>query len=428
MHTYARAVLALPSILALLLVVGCNTNKNTNININGGSPTAPSESVQAQATVTKGILTFQCTALTAQTFQVSTNVAVTLSSTNTNVATMSPSSLPIGNDQVVTVTPHGSTAGTASIDIRQGTNGPILASVAISVECPGTTPPPPTAPTLTFTANPGTINSGGSSTLRWESANCVLPLVKSGGWSGNETNPNSSQSVSPTVSTTYNMRCNGSAPGSVIEKSVTVVVNTGTTSPPPVLTSIDYSPQGGSRAVGTQQQLTARCLDQFSNEISCGGNVEWSSSATNIFSVSSTGQLTAQLSALSVGSGVNVCATRGSLQKCYGWNATANAANLQVNQNSLTLQAPGATCVATSSTFVATSNQPITLSGYNTSLISVSTTTPASGQVVTVTGVVAGQTNITVTSGGETRIVQVTVNACQPPAVVFTLSPSFLQL
>ena len=77
----------------------------------------------------------------------------------------------------------------------------------------------PTAPTLSFRASPGGIPPGASSTLSWSSTNatsCSGVGFSPSGVSG-------SLSVSPTVTTTYNITCTGS--GGSTTRRASVIVN-----------------------------------------------------------------------------------------------------------------------------------------------------------------------------------------------------------
>ncbi len=85
------------------------------------------------------------------------------------------------------------------------------------------------APTVTLTANPGTINAGQSSTLTWSSTNATN-CNATGAWSGTRA-LSGSQSVSPSQTSTYTVTCTGT--GGSANRSVTVTVNTPTPPPPP---------------------------------------------------------------------------------------------------------------------------------------------------------------------------------------------------
>jgi hypothetical protein len=88
-------------------------------------------------------------------------------------------------------------------------------------------PPPPAAPTVTFSANPLTINSGGSSNLSWSSTN-TTGCTASNAWSGTKA-VSGNQSISPTSPSTYTLTCSGA--GGSANKSVTISINP--VNPPP---------------------------------------------------------------------------------------------------------------------------------------------------------------------------------------------------
>ena len=79
-----------------------------------------------------------------------------------------------------------------------------------------------TAPVATLSASPSSIDPGQSATLSWTSTNATS-CTASGGWSGTRTSAGI-VSVSPTVTSTYTLSCNG-ADGSASD-SVSVTVNT----------------------------------------------------------------------------------------------------------------------------------------------------------------------------------------------------------
>ncbi len=84
-------------------------------------------------------------------------------------------------------------------------------------------PPPPAAPTASLTANPSTIEKGQSTTLTWETQNATDVSIDGIGG----VQPNGSQSVSPTDSTTYHLVAKGA--GGTQEATARVTV----TQPPP---------------------------------------------------------------------------------------------------------------------------------------------------------------------------------------------------
>ncbi len=84
------------------------------------------------------------------------------------------------------------------------------------------------APTLTLTANPSTINAGQSTTLSWSSTNansCTLGVT---GFNSVFVDAADSQLVTPPLGTSYTLTCTG--PGGSVTKSVTVTVGSTTSS------------------------------------------------------------------------------------------------------------------------------------------------------------------------------------------------------
>ena len=82
---------------------------------------------------------------------------------------------------------------------------------------------PPSAPTVSLTASPTTIDEGNSTTLSWNSTNAVSCNWTGGGLSGSA--PTSgSMSVSPTTDTTYSISCSNLV-GDTASDSVSITVN-----------------------------------------------------------------------------------------------------------------------------------------------------------------------------------------------------------
>ncbi|HSM58703.1 MAG TPA: PKD domain-containing protein, partial [Candidatus Sulfomarinibacteraceae bacterium] len=75
-------------------------------------------------------------------------------------------------------------------------------------------------PTVTLTADPASIASGGSSTLSWSSTD-ASSCEASGGWNGSKST-SGSESVSPEETTTYTLTCTGD--GGTAQASATVTV------------------------------------------------------------------------------------------------------------------------------------------------------------------------------------------------------------
>ena len=104
--------------------------------------------------------------------------------------------------------------GTWTVTLRDTAGA--TASRTFTVTYSPTSPPP--GPTLSFTASPGSITSGQSSTLNWSSTN-TTSCTASGGWTGAKS-VSGSQVVSPSATTTYTLSCSGT--GGSVTQSATV--------------------------------------------------------------------------------------------------------------------------------------------------------------------------------------------------------------
>jgi len=78
-------------------------------------------------------------------------------------------------------------------------------------------------PTLTFNPNPGTIDSGDSSTLTWTPTNADT-CTASGGWSGSKSSTGGTEVVTPSVDTQYYLECWNSEGDSTGKRLATVFV------------------------------------------------------------------------------------------------------------------------------------------------------------------------------------------------------------
>lgn len=99
----------------------------------------------------------------------------------------------------------------------------------------GGTPPPPNAPTLTFTASPTTISTGATSTLSWQAQNAT-GCTASNGWTGTQSTNGTTQ-VNPVATTTYALDCTGA--GGSVHKEVTVGVKVA--GPPPASPTLNFT-------------------------------------------------------------------------------------------------------------------------------------------------------------------------------------------
>lgn len=93
-------------------------------------------------------------------------------------------------------------------------------------------PPPPPAPTASISVNPNTIQAGQSASLTWETTNATDVSIDGIG----AVQPNGSQSVSPSDSTTYHLVAKGS--GGTQEATARLTVTQAPPPPPPPTASV----------------------------------------------------------------------------------------------------------------------------------------------------------------------------------------------
>ncbi|HWZ78645.1 MAG TPA: peptidoglycan-associated lipoprotein Pal [Candidatus Sulfotelmatobacter sp.] len=93
-------------------------------------------------------------------------------------------------------------------------------------------PPPPPSPTASISVAPATIQAGQSATLTWQTSNATDVSIDGIG----AVQPNGSQSVSPTDSTTYHLTAKGS--GGTQEATARLTVTQAPPPPPPPTPSV----------------------------------------------------------------------------------------------------------------------------------------------------------------------------------------------
>jgi peptidoglycan-associated lipoprotein len=94
-------------------------------------------------------------------------------------------------------------------------------------------PPPPPQPTASLTANPDTVNKGESTTLTWQTTNATDVSIDNG---VGTVQPNGSQQVTPSDSTTYTLTAKGE--GGTQTGTARVTVNAPPPPPPPQQTTV----------------------------------------------------------------------------------------------------------------------------------------------------------------------------------------------
>jgi hypothetical protein len=97
-------------------------------------------------------------------------------------------------------------------------------------------PSSPITPTVTLNANPGSVASGGVSTLSWNSTG-ANECTASGAWSGSKATSGSQSTGTLTTTSTYSLSCSGAAGNASASATVTV----GSASSPPTV-SLSASP------------------------------------------------------------------------------------------------------------------------------------------------------------------------------------------
>lgn len=93
-------------------------------------------------------------------------------------------------------------------------------------------PPPPPSPTASISASPNTVQAGQSSTLSWQTTNATDVSIDGIG----AVQPNGTQQVSPTDSTTYHLMAKGA--GGTQEATARITVTQAPPPPPPTTSSL----------------------------------------------------------------------------------------------------------------------------------------------------------------------------------------------
>ena len=73
------------------------------------------------------------------------------------------------------------------------------------------------APTVTISANPTSVSSGGSSTLTWSSTNATS-CTASGGWSGSKATSGTQTLANLTTTATYTLTCTGTEEAAAVRR------------------------------------------------------------------------------------------------------------------------------------------------------------------------------------------------------------------
>ncbi len=157
-----------------------------------------------------------------------------------------------------------------SYNFRLWDNDNILVQHAVSNTVTVVAPP-----SVTLSANPTTVTSGGSSVLTWTVGGSVTSCTASGSWSGAKSTSGGSQSTGALASSqTYNLSCTGPG-GTTVVTPVTVTV----TAPSTYTLTISPNPSPGGRITGTGINCGVDC----SESISGGTNITLTASPTSSY-------------------------------------------------------------------------------------------------------------------------------------------------
>jgi hypothetical protein len=135
----------------------------------------------------------------------------------------------------------------------------------------------PAAPTVTLTANPASVASGGTAMLTWSTTNATA-CTASGGWSGAEPTSGNVSTAALTATTSYTLTCAGASGTTPATTSATVTV---TASPPPAPT-VTLTANPVSVASGGTAMLTW----STTNATACTASGGWSGTEPTSGSVS----------------------------------------------------------------------------------------------------------------------------------------------
>jgi hypothetical protein len=254
------------------------------------------------------------------------------------------------------------------------------------------------APTVTLNAAPGTVGTGGSSTLTWSSTDATS-CTASGGWTGAQATSGSQSTGALSASASFSLDCSGA--GGTATRSVTVTV---TAAPPPSVT-LTVAPD--TVLVGGSSTLTWSATDATS----CTASGGWTGAQATSGS-QSTGALSASTSFT---------------LDCSGPGGSAN----RTVTVTVTTSPPLPTVSLVSSVGSVVSGGSATLTWSSTDATSCAASGGWTGAKATSgnqsTGALTAATNFTLTcsgpGGSATRTVTVTVTAAPPPPTV-TLAPS----
>ncbi len=212
--------------------------------------------------------------------------SVQLNANPASISSGQSSTLSWSSSNATSCTASGGWAGNKAVSGSQSV-GPLTATTDFTLTCTGAggsgsdtarvTVGGASAPTLTFSANPTTVASGGSSTLTWSSTNATS-CTASNGWSGSRLTSGTASTGALTANRTYVLTCTGS--GGSVQRSASVSVQASTPAPTLTLTASPKTvPFGGASTVTWNS----------ANATGCTASGSWSGSRATSGSQSFTG-------------------------------------------------------------------------------------------------------------------------------------------
>ena len=155
---------------------------------------------------------------------------VSLTANPTSVTSGGASTLTWSSTNATSCTASGGWSGTKATSGSQST-GALTANGNFTLTCTGaggsanasaavTVTAAPPVPTVSLTANPTSVTSGGASTLTWSSTNATS-CTASGGWSGTKATSGSQSTGALTASTDFILTCTGTGGSASVSTRVT---------------------------------------------------------------------------------------------------------------------------------------------------------------------------------------------------------------
>ncbi len=316
--------------------------------------------------------------------------AVTISGTDGSQYTLQP------NGGTQAISPAATTTYTAT---ATGTGGKSSASTTVTV-----TPVAPVAPTVSVSANPGTILAGNSSTLSVAATNATTVTISGTDGSSYTLQPTGgNQAVSPLATTTYTATATGA--GGQISASTSVTVTPAVAPPAP---TVGISANPASIGAGSSSTLTV--------------------SAANATTVTISGTDSSSYT-LSPSGGSQ--AVSPSVTTTYTATATGTGGTASATTTVTVTPAPTVSITAKPASITSGSSSTITVAANNATTVSVtgtdgsSYTLPPSGGAQPVSPTVTTTYTATATGSGGKATATATVTVTAPAATVsMTAKPS----